>query len=550
MGGGCSIGLAANADISEAKAIVELPPVLVTEKNGVGRPWRYLATPGHEILSRCSDEVSAEFAEREMRLEEMLAVVLPRQFQFQTSVPKVTILTTPQEVSANARDLILGLDEKDRARRRADDSSIRFLPNLALDDVDAISLFAILDERRADPTALVYTRLHLQLMLERCTPAPPTWLVAGMLRLFEDLEFRDRDIVVRPFAWPMVVGGENPRSNSDHAPKVLAMADMFAGARPNKNTNDSPARAQLAAQSALLVRWALDTNDSSRRDGFWKLVSSATHGPVDDAMVKSCLGIDLVELRDRLSEYLPGAMKTRLRLRLEKSTPLPKLEIEDATPAQIGRIIGDWDRLEAKYVSTEHPEFAPLYFKLAHHAIDEGRRSEPNDPALCAVAGLLESDEKNDVMAQPFLQLAADAKMIRPRVYVDLARLRYRQALEHPAGAGGQLSALQANSILALLATAHAQLPPLADVYVLTADVWNHSRASLEPQNLIMLENAIGQFPEDVRLLYLVALLEISHGSPDKASDYLDRGLQVSRTEAVRTRFQQLKDALADKKSR
>jgi hypothetical protein len=444
----------------------------------------------------------------------------------------------------------MGLDEKERAKRKADEAGIRFLPNLALDDVDAISLFAIIDERRADPTGLVYTRLHMQFMLQRCTPTPPTWLVAGMLRLFEDLEIRDRDIVVRPFTWPTAADGENPHSTSDDVPKILAMADMFASARPTQDANDSSGAAQLAAQSALLIRWALDANDRNRRDGFWKLVSSATRGPVDDTMAKSCLGLDLIELRDRLREYLPTAMKTRFRLRADKLAPLPKLEIEDATPTQIGRIIGDWDRLEAKYVSTDHPEFAPLYFKLAHHAIDEGRRSEPNDPGLCAVAGLLQTDEKNDVMAQPFLQLAADAKIIRPRVYVDLARLRYRQALEHPAQADGRLSALQANSILSLLATAHAQLPPLADVYVLTAEVWNHSHANLEPQNLAMLENAIGQFPEDVRLLYLVALLEVNHGSRENAGDYIDRGLRVSRTEAIRIRFQQLKDALADKKSR
>jgi hypothetical protein len=542
---GCFAGLAADAGFGEAKAIVELPPVLVTDRNGGGKPWRYVATPGHEILSRCSDEVLADFAERAMRLEDLFAVVLPRQFQFQTSVPKVTILTTPQDVSANARDVIMGLDEKERAKRKVDEPSIRFLPNLALDDVDAISLFAIIDEQRADPTALVYTRLHVQFMLERCTPTPPTWFVAGMLRLFDDLEFRDRDIVVRPLTWP-AVDGDSPRVRSDYTPKI-GLADMFAGARAARSANSSSSAAQLAAEAALLIRWALDTNESSQRQGFWKLVSRSTHEPVDDAIVKETLGFGLIELHRRLSEYLPTAMKTRFRLHADKLTPLPKLEIEDATPVQIGRIIGDWNRLEAKYVGTSHPEFAPLYFNLAQHAIDEGRRSEPNDPALCAVAGLLQSDEKNEVMAQPFLQLAADAKIVRPRVYLDLAWLHYRQALEHPAGSESRLSGMQANSILILLATAHQQQPPIVGVYVLAAEVWNHSQAELEPNNFAMLEHAIEQFPDDVRLLYLVALLEANHGSRDKAEAYVDHGLQVSRTEAIRARFQQLKETLAVK---
>lgn len=533
---------------SKTDKLVELPPFLVLEdKRKAAKPWRYVATPGHEILSRSSDDITVDFAERALRLEELVSLIVPKQFQFRTDVPKVSILTSPAEVSANARDVVVGTEGDQRAKRRSQDAGIRFLPNLGLDDVDAVTIFAIIDETRVDASTLVYTPYQVRFMVDRATPHPPAWVVAGIIRLFDDLDFRDREIMVRPFSALTDRDVDGLKSNPDFPRAVVAMEDVFEKLSAAATSIDRGNFTPLSAQAALFVRWSLDGNDPSRQDCFWKLVVAATKAPITDATVRECFGFGLAELRDRLSDYLPVAVANRFQLRPEKLEPVPKLVMRDATPQEVGRIVGDWDRLEVGYVQDNHPEFAPAYQRLAHNALDEARRIAPNDPGLCAIVGLLECDAKNDVMAQPFLQFAADAKVVRPRVYLELARLRYKQALEHPAGSQGRLSALQANAVLALLATAHKQQPPIADVYVLTAEVWNHSQAVLDARNLTMMERAADLFPDDVRLLYLLAVLEAESGVPEKALAVIDRGIRVSRSEAIRTRFKQLKETLAAK---
>lgn len=532
-----AFGRAQPADPAEKP--VELPPFLVEENKHV-RPWVYVATPGHEVLSRCSDEMTTGFAVRELRLEELLATILPPQFQFSSSVPKPTILVPPQLVSSSARDVVLQAnpDHSLRPGSHLESRSVHFLPNLALDDLDLQELFAILDEDRDNAATLVYTRARIQFVLRRRTPALPAWFVAGFQWLFDDLQFGPDKIVVAPLQWQSADVSNGLRVNPDYPRTFVAMRDVFAVARGNEGTVPP----DIAQQAALFIRWAIQ--DPGRREGLWALLTATEKEPIGEAVVQRCFGCDLTDLRDKLSDYLPLAVRDSFEVKPPNLAPRPKLSVRGATPAQVGRILGDWERLEIRFVTVRHPEFVPVYAASARKTLDDARRWAPDDPMLGGIVGLLECDTKHDDTARAYLEAAVAANVVRPRIYLELARLRYLSAIEHPAGLNGRLNVPQANAILEPLGISFRQLPPLLDAYLLTARVWLQTQSLVQPKNLSILEDGIARFPSEPRLLFLTAILEAEFGSRDRAVSYLERGERVSPNDQTRHRFAALREAI------
>ncbi len=538
-----SVGRGAPPPANDAP--IELPPFLV-EDNKTVRPWVFAALPGHEFLSRCSDDLTVDFAARQQRLEELLAAVLPPQFQFHTVVPQATILAPKNLVSASARDVVMdvapakgaGAGDRRAGGSRSDDARVRFLPNLSLDDTDMEELFAIFDETHDDAANLIYTRNRVQFVLRRRTPALPAWFTAGFLRLFDDLEFGQDRVTLQPFQWRSAQTSYELRTNPDCPRSLLAMRDVFAAALGD----DAHVAPEIAEQAALLIRWSLQ--DPSRREALWKLLAAADTEPVTETLVERCFNCDLTDLRDRLSDYLPTAVRDSFDVVPATLASRPALTIRTASPAEVGRLLGDWERLEIRFVAARHPEFVPVYTSLARKTLNEGRRAAPDDPALCGIMGLLECDAKDDDAARVFLETAVTANVERPRVYVELARLRYAKALEHPAGGDGRLNVPQANSILDPLSVAIGQSPPLRETYLITAQVWLRTLANIQPKNLLLLERGVALFPSEPRLLFATALLEAGYGSREKAVAYLRRGEQVGSTPELRAHFAAVRVAI------
>lgn len=534
-----ALGARGAAPTSPTEKPVELPPFLVEEKNTV-RPWVYVGTAGHEILSRCSDDLTTDFAARELRLEELLAAILPRRFQFRTAIPKPSILAPTDLVSASARDVVMqaGHGKDTRPGSWADNRSVRFLANLALDDSDMESLFAIFDERHDDAATIVYTRNRVQFLLRRRVPALPAWFVAGFLWLFDDLQFgRDR-VTVNAVSWSSEKENYGLRTDPDYPRTLLAMRDVFAASLGDDRQVDP----MVAKQAALLIRWCLQ--DPGRREALWRLLTAADTGPITEPVVQECFGCDLSDLRDRLSDYLPTAVRDSFDVKPAKLSPTPKFDVRTATPVEVGRILGDWERLEVRFVTARQPEFVPAYLALARKTLNDARRSAADDPDVCGIFGLLECDAKDDAAARVYLETAVAGHVMRPRVYVELARLRLAAALQHPDGSLGRLSIVQANSILDPLVAAYAQNPPVVEAYLVNAQVWLRTLSGIQPKNLSVLERGVRLFPADTRLLFATAILETAFGSRDLALQYLTRAEGLAANEAVRVRFREVRLAI------
>jgi len=268
------------------------------------------------------------------------------------------------------------------------------------------------------------------------------------------------------------------------------------------------------AQAALFVRWAFDDPTRTRREALWKLVRYASRAPVTEQVFQDFFGLTFDQMDRRLCEYLPTAIDESFVLfppgsfripAVDKNAlsevlgggEVPELKLRDPTPAEKGRILGDWERKEVDFVREALPEYANLYLMQTRSTLLNAYNGGSRDPSLLAALGLFECTAGDDDAARGFLEAAVGAHVVRPRAYVELARIRLAAALAAPGGAGEKLNAWQMTSVLELLRTAREQAPPLLATYMTTAEVLQHAGAPPAPADRAMLAEGLNLFPFD-----------------------------------------------------
>ncbi len=549
------------AAAAPAEEVVELPPFEVVAPGKPPPPWQYVALGNMEVLSRCSSSLTREFIEAHGRLTQLLQLLLPTNLQVKFSAPQIIILTDQSTTPTAAKEAIEGFapskKEPVEGRTRRG-NNIRFIPNLRLNDTDAVAVYAILDDKTFRGDRIVLTPSHVRDVLERRSPPLPTWFIVGVIVLFQDMHFLSDAIEFEPLDWVSAMETERLRIDPDYPRTLLLVHDFFAGVKPRATPEavelvplwprDRPDASDMAqiwkSQAALFVRWALDGDDPARRAGFWKFVTRTAAGPASEAVLQECLGLSYADLRDRLSDYLPGTLRNRLRVRAEKLVPVPPFTLQMASPSEIGRIKGDWERMEIGYVKARHPQFAEKYAIQAHRTLTEAYEKGERDPRLLGVIGLYECEVGNGIAARSYLEDAVRAKVVRPRVYLELARLRYAEAMAQLASGEQRLSAVVANRVLEPLAAAWKQAPPLAEAYLLAADVWVHTASTLEPPHFALLEEGRRLFPANAALTYYMALLKMVHGDTAGAESLIAQGLQTFSAATTQAKFEQLRGLL------
>jgi hypothetical protein len=316
---------------------------------------------------------------------------------------------------------------------------------------------------------------------------------------------------------------------------------------------DSPWRRDIwRSQAMLFVRWALDDKSHARSKALWKFASRASVEPANEAMFRECFGFGFAEADRQIGNYLPlatGDALDRQAASLETAKPanfslipetpieIPYIEARNSTEAQEARLLGDWQRKEIEFVERSYPEYADQYATQAHvtlmRAYDDGVR----DPGLLAAIGLDECAVGEDDQAQGFLEAAVQARVARPRAYVELARIRLAAAMAKPNGAGGKLDRGQIASALDLLQAARALQPPQLAAFLLAAEAWEHADFIPSPAELGMLDEGLHFFPDDPRLILAAAQLDAAGGLRVEAIRVLDRGLQRVSDPAMRKLF-------------
>lgn len=522
-----------------------LPPLIV-EGKVIAAPWQYVRGDWYEMLSRCPDSVTREFLQRQERLHALLGAIVPGEFQARLARPIAFILSPKSSTPTLTWNAIAKrFDEPAAAPVGGIGGSrlVQFMPNLLLADSDSLAVFAIVDVKRFEAGALGLAPASVGFLIERRTPTLPPWPVTGVATLCTQVVFKDQAVEFEPFTWRSAEATERLRRNSNEPRILLAVGDLLTGRAPEQELDRARIQELWQSECALFVRWALDPEVGDAR-AFWEFVRRCAAEPEADRQMlfEASFGRNYSDLRDLLSDYLPRAVTRGFELKGPKARKPPRLSLRPATTDEVARIMGDWERREAVWLEASRPEVAPRYREAARRSFARVEKADERSPELLAAMGLCELEAHNLASARELLEAAAKGRVVRPRVYLEIARLRYEAACAQ----GKSLSVVQANFILEPLATARSMQPPLSDSYLLAAKVWTKGQTRLGENQLGLLEEGVRLFANDPELLLATATALAAQGRPERAGQLIDRGLELAPSEDSRRAFLEIKAAIQD----
>lgn len=547
---------------------------------GVRVPWRHAETAGYEILSSYADSTTRDFLTVLDHSERLLHSLVPDDLLVKFDVPRAIILSRPELMSTLSQDVLrVNSDGLERTTNRADsETGMRIYPNQELIDKDrAVAFVTRLDANFVAENAMMSPG-HVRDLLDERTPSLPPWFVEGIYNLYNSIYSanqlarkahqnedaphfailgqnalsdlaaeRDRlvqkDIIyeIPALTW---ISPEETKRIGRHPESVFSrdsdQSVVLRGLLEESPPTDLPDERVWNAYATLFVRWALDSDDSnsSRRQALWIFAARAAEGPVTEAIFHDCFGLSYTDVASRLNAYLPIALSSQINLRLVRSVP-SQPAFRPATTAEVDRLKGDWERLALGNVKESYEDDTMNFINVE---LTQACARAPLDARLAAVRGLFECDYGDPSHAQVFLESAARAHVVGPRVYFELARIRYHNVRNSD---GSPLSAAEIDEVIEPLAVGSRQLPVLRESFDLAAKVLSNSPNTLAPEQLDFLEVGLKNFPRDTDLLYLVAKGQAARGAPAEAARSATRGLKLAASPDDRARFLSI---LADQK--
>jgi len=581
---------------------VALPPYVVSAMRSDKNPWYYGSAYGIEFLTRTSD---ADIYSLLLALRRGLWVedrLLPASWRPQPPVPYTVIaddtdLKTGRQTELYVAPLTsslqadtLGYDMEDIHRKQgwitSDDSDARAL-NINLYDT---------------PMARICFGFGLE-QLRRCAPPLPPWLMAGLMGknfgLYENVLLHTSGglldggagaerVIFRGVRW--VSSEETERLLKEIKEKKRKKIEIPFIPLRRFFTEPPPQDESLAlweSEAALFVRWGLF--DPKRKVPAWKpaflqFVQRARYEPVTEPMFTACFGQGFGAMEQTLTDYLKVVIAQQVVLDLELPAYFPEPKPKPATADQIGRIIGDWLRMQGRSMRQQDPAMGARFLNAAGrmltraYAIDNGlppdvdpaplgaRTAEPtpqkaaepvvrmepfvvtaeriHDPGLLAVFGLYEHDIGHDARARPFLEKAVQDRVDRPQAYAVLAQLRFAEAIARPLGQGGKLSASQAAFILGPARVA-LRSAATAETCALMVTTLAHCDARPTAVDIEEIVGGVSRFPENSHLALHAAKLCIQAGSMTHAGELIEKGAVFVTDEETKREFQRLRASLA-----
>lgn len=534
---------------------VLLPPLMI-EENAGPLPWRYASLPGMELISVCDDDVTREYVRRVHQLDQLLAVLVPIKFQAKFSVPEAQILFNEKLGRARSREVMAEMLRRVGLEKALDQPVLpasmntgpfsrrmEFLPNLSLSDIDAVAGFTAVRESDTRRMTFTFDVDRIRFVLERRVPALPIWLVEGMVALVERAAFLEDTIEFEPAGWSTDEEARLLR-NPEHPRTLWPMQELLAVRQPDAGDKTAELEKIWRAQCALFLRWALVKEGDARKNAFWTLVERLEREPLSEKLLKDTLGLGFADLRDRLSDYLPEAVRKDATLRAGKLAKLPELTLRTPTDVEVARIRGDWERMEIRFVKRRFPELTASYVEQARRTLRKPyEETGSRDPGLLAVLALTECDVGNAAGAREFLELAMKGGVNRPRIYLELAKLRFDEAWSK--NNESKLSPQQVAEVLEPLQVMYRLEPRLVQAYALTTEVWNHAVMPPTAGEVAEFGRGVRYFPQMSPLILRAIYFSATSGLIDEARELADLGWNRAGTDEMRDRFGRVRQELA-----
>jgi hypothetical protein len=538
--------------------IVQLPPYIVDADTVT---WRYARVGEIELLSSCVDDVTKRVLEQVQRLHEALGLILAPEFLVRSDVPTIYVLLNDRNQSTMTQNLVDEMQRQEEqaaglAGRPVTPWNVRVMRNYRFWDRDAHAIFFVLNETGFLRERLNLTTGYLRDLMERRAPALPPWLVEGVLELSRTMAlepYADATFIMESRSRLLIPGGVVKIGNAQwisaaetagikrgHAPAMPSLISLLTAPPPDPG---SPAFQVWRAQAALFVRWTLDGNKAPRREALWQLLRQADLGPLTAAHFQACFGIDGTEADAQLRRYLPQAIRRSFELRPVRFADFPDYVLRPAGDAEISRVKGDLDRHMIKYVREFFPPLLEKYIDQARRTLRRAYEQEERDPRLIGLIGLCECDAGDDKAARAWLEEAVAGGVVRPRVYWELARIRYQAVLVRKEKGPPDERWLQ--EVVGLLDIARTQAPPQAAVYELLAEIWQKHTISLTPAQLAALDEGLHYFPQRVGLVTAVARLKMRQSLSAESRALVERGIGLTSDPERRRQLLELQAELA-----
>jgi len=537
-------GLTVSSDCARGSdPITVLEPVFVEASSG--DPWYYFSLPGFEVISHCPESFNQTYARAlELSTAARLAV-LPASFWGNMPTPMKVVLYNrePERGGTFNQGSPIDLNWRSGDGRSVGSGMIEHSYPVTVGDGDTYincgnywSVQATIENFSVDPDS--------DLRLQNRVPRLPSWFVAGMEgpfglypnRIIQSFAFSD--VAVLPSAtWLSTAATlgivHEPKerrkdSKGTQQREMLTLSELFAGATPGK-------KGLWDSEASLFVRWGLYA--SGKRQAFLDFVDRASREPATEAMLQETMGMSCTEAQHRLSDYLPMAVSEPIRVPISP-VHAGSLDIREASAIEVARIIGDWGRMEAQSLGVgmfDGGSHGMGSFEYQRDCLDQADRlfekiyrRHTSDPLFLAAFGLYELQVGDNIRALGALEAATDAGVLRPRAYVELARLRLEDALPSNQVGIGDLEEPEFERILGLLTTARVQMPSLLATYDLLARVLEHAPVTPTREQIRPLEEALGLFPQNAALAYKVANFYREIGLADKGAAVIRRSMEFS----------------------
>jgi hypothetical protein len=506
--------------------------------------WLYVAVPECEILSRCDSQQTLAVARH---IGDSLALnmgFIPDEYRAKLAIPMSFIMFDREPTKA----LEAVIPESDDWAPSTSDFG-RYFPRTG-------SLEGGINTGDSDTHCTVQNRAGMRWMwagggsrgpiptgtfflIGRCAPALPSWYQYGFDGgpcWLQRMMGVGEGMIIAKAVW--ISEDETKRILADAKrtgtlPKLPPIEGLFSLGRADKDRTSSarPSPAWMA-EAALFLRWGLfgePEKEKEHQRAFSIFVARSRLEPVTEPMFRQCFGFGYTEMQLRLSRYLIEAAEEPISVdyqsiahwaphRNPEFPPFPELDIREASPSEIARLLGDWERMQGDDLRISNPALSQVYLEQAGKTLHKGFAKGEHDPRLVAVLGLCDYDVGAIEEARTMLKAATDARVLRPAAYIDLARINFDDANAHPAAASECFSAQQTAEVLKPLFAVRKMTRLDAAGYLLIAETWSRSAAKPSLPNLAVLREGLGLYPFDSALILSAAKAYANWGYANEAN--------------------------------
>lgn len=606
-----SLALVAIVSAKSKNEVVTLDQFTVEARRINPHPWRIVAVPGYEILSQCDENQTEAVARHVANSLELARRMMPSGSWGEQTVPLTLILFDFKPTDSIAPFVPKSLEPTDAAGS----FGAVVVDGVKFDignggegrtggvDVRDSDTYCVVQNRWKAPwnwsggaTGRGPIPLGLLSRLNNVEPPMPAWFKYGLVGPCGLLRIRTVRSPESQAYRGMLVAGARWLTDSNTAtlvssykerhslPILPPIGELFQVERGSKLSppGEWPSP-ELMAEAALFVRWGMtpvaDEAGASRHgarllnsaheNAFARFLEQSRHKPITEAVFVECFGFGYGEMQSILARYLvtigqePFVLSSHITRGWSPDDPVPPLRA--ATADEIGRIIGDWLRMQAGSLSENRLVERDAYLRAAGRVLEHAYRDDNDlspsvgllppkdieqrsretmadtkslekaaiiapgnirDPRLLAVYGLYYFDLGDAASARVLLEATVQAKIPRPAAYIALANLNRAAALAKPAGKNGKFSDRQVSAILAPLRTVIDNWKLDAEGYLLAAQTWSHAEAKPSLADLHVLVDGMRRYPFDSALLCATAELYAQWQYWREADDLIARRLQ------------------------